>query len=738
MNNHTSLQIYRDVISALEQDELYQALYLLKDLINADSNYDLYEDLDRIFQSYHTLLSYMSQGIPDDQRETFYHQFVRNCYSLSYRALRASQLNKNVSSYCSYLRTVEQEQLSLEVLLKKLEINRQQKIFSSVTADTAQTDKLKQDENLLINNLFDFIRTSGEWSENEAKQMEDLFQEEDFQEDNKLLLISAISLSVLNYLDYRKVLFIIQLYRIGNTKTRVRAFLGLIFSLIFNNGMLHHFPALIKEVMELQKEPHFIHDLTSLQIQLLCLSKTEEAQHKINEEIIPNFMKSRGEMSKNIVDIKKLEEMLDDDSEFDSPFDKSTTNKLRDGISELMNMHEQGVDVYYATFKNLKNFPFFNTVANWFRPFNFNHYDFSNLNSAESQPLRAIILDSDMCDSDKYSLGFMFHNLPTANLQMIKEQMGNVFGSAFSGTPISKTKNDPIDYNVLKRLYLQDCYRFFMLYGDSHEFRNPFKENLLLSDYSLFKTLLSESQEELLKIAYFAYQQKKWLTTVHIFRNMSTTFPLPLEALQMYGFSLLKIKDFNAAIGYFKKVIILSPSSIWTYRQLALCYRSVGNLNEAIESYQKIIQLAPEDTSALLHLGECLFLTGSIDEAMKQFYKVEYLHPDLTSAMRAIAWYSLSSDKPQQAEKYYQKIFQMAPKAEDFFNAGHSAWINGHIPEAIERYQKFLDLGNKHHEPFSFPASDIGLLEHYGIHLRDIHFMTDFLNEKHFSSSETV
>ena len=690
MYNHTNLQIYYDVISALEKDELYQALHLLKDLINTDSNYNLYDDWEKIFQSYHTLLTYMSEGTPDEQRETFHHQFIRNCYSLAYRALRTLQLKEGIFSYDSFLRITEQEQLSIEVLIKKISVKRQQIFFSSVTAnDVAQTKQLKQDQEFLINDLFNYICTSAEWTENDIQQMNNLFLDEVAEEDEKLLLISAISISLFNYLDSKKTLFLIHLYQTGTIRMGIRAFVGLIFSLIFNHSMLHHFPALLKEIDALQNDPNFIHDLTSLQIQLLCLSKTEEAQHKINEEIIPNFMKSRKEISSSMVDIKKLEEMLDDDNEYDSPFDKDTANKLRDGISELMKMHEQGVDVYYGTFKNLKKFPFFNKVANWFRPFNFQHSDFSKLNNPESMSLRAIVQDADMCDSDKYSLGFMFQNLPTSNLQMIKEQLGNVFGSDVVAAPTSKIKNDPIDKNVLKRLYLQDCYRFYMLYRDGTVFKNPFKENLLLSDYPLFSRLLSQSHQELLKIAYFAYQQKEWSITVHLFDNLSATFPLPLEALQMYGFSLLKTKDFNMAIEYFKKVVILSPSSIWTYKQLALCYRSTGNLKEATENYQKIIQLAPEDTSALLHFGECLFLTGNIDEAMKQFYKVEYLHPDLISAMRAIAWYSLSSQKQQQAEKYYLKIFSKNPKAEDYLNGGHSAWINGHTSEAIERYRKF-------------------------------------------------
>ena len=46
-------------------------------------------------------------------------------------------------------------------------------------------------------------------------------------------------------------------------------------------------------------------------------------------------------------------------------------------------------------------------------------------------------------------------------------------------------------------------------------------------------------------------------------------------------------------------------------------------------------------------------------------------------------------------------------------------------------------MTHKDDELFSFPDSDIRLLERYGILLRDIHFMTDFLNEKHFISSET-
>lgn len=44
----------------------------------------------------------------------------------------------------------------------------------------------------------------------------------------------------------------------------------------------------------------------------------------------------------------------------------------------------------------------------------------------------------------------------------------------------------------------------------------------------------------------------------------------------------------------------------------------------------------------------------------------------------------------------------------------------------------FLNLSNKNHKLFSFSTEDIQLLENYGIHLSDIHFMTDFLNEKYF------
>lgn len=724
--------LFREVISALEQDELYQGLHKLKVLIDLNSNFDLNEDWMQINQSYGTLLSYMSQGIADEQREIFHHQFIRNCYSLSFRAIRASQLKNDTSLYYSFLRKAEHENLSIESLIKKLNDNKQQEFFSSVTGDNSQTVKLQNEHESLMNDLFLFVWTSEEWSENEVQLIDSLFREKEFPDEDKLLLISAITLSLFVFLDARKLQFIINLYQSGTVKTRIRTFFGLIFTLVFHQRILHHFPLLMSEILSIQQNPHFVKDLTELQIQLISLSKMEEIQHKINEEIIPNFINSNAVDSQNIVDINKVEEILEDDKEFESPFDKETTNKLRDSVSELIKMQEQGADVYYVSFKNLKHFPFFRTLANWFRPFNFNNAEFLSLNNPESSSLRSMIIDSDMCDSDKYSLGLMFQTLPGANLQMIKEQIGGKQNLNISDTSAAKSKN-PMGENLLKRFFLQDCYRFYMLFEGKNEFKNPFEENMLLTECPLFNKVFSQSKEELLKIGYFAYQQNDLQKCIKVFSHFSSKETLPLEALQMYGHSLQKMKDYEAAITCYIKATILSPSSIWTLRQLAYCYRMIGNLKEAVNNYNRIIVLEPSDTSALLHLGECFFHSGDVESAMKQFYKVEYLHPDSISAMRAIAWYSLSSDNPQQAEKYYQKIFSIGPKRDDFFNAGHTAWVNGQITTAIERYQKYLSGEVKQHELFSFPSSDVELLTHYGIQRSDIHFMTDILNQKYFS-----
>lgn len=717
---------YKKITESLEQDELLQGLQELNDFINSGRDYDLLEDWKVLSRSYHDLLTYMSRGVSDAQRDKFYDQFIRRCYTLAFHTYLLSEMKENNTEYFSFLFRRLQQQLTLSGLKRQFDDNQQKLFFSSVTSEEEQTEKLKIKEESLMEDIFNLIWTSAEWNEEDIASFNALISCEQISAKYRLTFVSALTLSLNSFLDARKVLLLIELYKNGTREFRIRAVFGLTLTLITHHKLLHHFPEITSAVLPLAESEPFIRDLASLQLLYFSLSKTDEVQRKINDEIIPDIIQSTKGMKDKPIDFRKIEEMLDDDSDTDNPFDKNTAENLQKSIQELINMNQQGIDVYFSTFKTLKHFPFFNKAVNWLRPFDASCPSLPDWKKKEDSYLCSAILNADICNSDKYSLFLMLQNLPFANFNLLKEQLNSMLGEN-PAIPHPADNEDIKDETTLKRFYLQDLYRFFMLYRNRKDFDNPFSRNLLLTDYPIFSSLFAKSAEQVLKMARFAYHQQNWPVAVRMFKYLSTVFPLSLESLKMQGLSLLKTGDSPAALECLTKALSLQPDSTWTIRHIAQCHTKVKDFSQAEKYYHKLTQLLPEDYNALLLYGKCLSLNGKTKASMDIFYKIEYLYPDSAAALRAIAWNSMLLNAPAQAEKYYQKIFVMQPKAEDYLNSGHTAWINGDIIAAIYRYRCYQSLSEK--STFTFPEPDVNLLKQYNIKDKEIHMLTDYLND---------
>ena len=109
------------------------------------------------------------------------------------------------------------------------------------------------------------------------------------------------------------------------------------------------------------------------------------------------------------------------------------------------------------------------------------------------------------------------------------------------------------------------------------------------------------------------------------------------------------------------------------------------------------------------------------DEALKYLYKVNYLQPDSEDALRALAWCSLLTKKFDQAERYYAKVIELHPTATDYLNAGHVAWLQGKLKEAISFYkQSQADAPD-----VNFLEKDADLLRASGLNDDDLAMMTD-------------
>jgi tetratricopeptide (TPR) repeat protein len=80
-------------------------------------------------------------------------------------------------------------------------------------------------------------------------------------------------------------------------------------------------------------------------------------------------------------------------------------------------------------------------------------------------------------------------------------------------------------------------------------------------------------------------------------------------------------------------------------------------------------------------------------EALNVYFKLDALEGDNIKVWRAICWCSFVSGNIKQAQYYVNKLLENTePTSQDYLNAGHVAWCQRKMNDAIEYYRTSLDL----------------------------------------------
>jgi len=137
-----------------------------------------------------------------------------------------------------------------------------------------------------------------------------------------------------------------------------------------------------------------------------------------------------------------------------------------------------------------------------------------------------------------------------------------------------------------------------------------------------------------------------------------------------------------------------------------------------------------------LRIGECHIGQGHFAEALKSLFKAYYLQPEDNRVLRAIAWCYLQENDASKAENYYAKLLANTPQPDDYINAGHTAWIDGRIGEAVLRYKTYLAKSHYKGLIDDIFRDDEDLLHAHGIADDDVRLMSDILKTANTASAE--
>ena len=639
------------------------------------------EKLNDLKAEYQLMEEHWIQGSEDPMRADLYQRLLQRLYVLV--ANISIHKHMNGSSYLQAIyKGVRQEgrKWSMSSIKAEMENFVSEVAMLSLEPEHKQKEKSKtiyQQHQLEMNALFNYVLTTHMWTNSVGQGMEDMLLSPTIDTNDQQLLVSAITLSLMNRFDIVKFRTLTNVYvQSLDENVKQRALVG--WALAIDDDWIKVYPEMQDIVNGLLKDEKVVDELTELQMQLIYTTDVQNDATKMRNEIMPDLIANNPVKftKEGLVEVEDdpMEDVLHPDAA------EQRMEKLEGTIRRMMDMQSKGADIYFDGFSKMKRYPFFYDMSNWFVPFYIQHPDIAQyVEKMEGFNLMKMGVEGGgtFCNSDKYSFLIVFqqmmNTLPDSLLQMLKR------GEGALSMMNEMSKEEQAKPAFIRRNYLMDLYRFFMLFPNNKSLYNPYNSHeeeqtdvvFIVSDLFMH-TPMDRHKPAIVKML----KKRKMNKSLAL---LMQSFPEEMRDQNYY----LWMEDYERALE-------IDPENEWALVGHARNRFKAKDYEGALEIYEHLLLKYPEKKNYMLNKAVCQVNMEDYEEAQKVLYQLNYEHPEDMSVAHVLAWSLTCDGKMEQAENLYQQLMaQEAPNPSDFLNYGYSLWLQGRINEAAEQLRKY-------------------------------------------------
>ena len=686
-------QRYQRVCDWICTRQLKSALDELEKLSRFTTKADYYYQLETFSENYKTLLRYAFDGYHDPQQQNI--------------------LNGLSTSMLSMADEIQQALLEPELAVKRSE----KRVLLQEFGDDSQmiaskveemffhreVKKLMDESTLLpirqADQIFKLIWLTGKLTKEHITLIQRINRSEQVEWHEKCLVVSALTLSILNYFDQNKFLLLLEFIETRENQVYQRALTGLILGLIVYDKRLIFFPDLIEKLKKLSDDEAIIPEIELILMQLLMARETDKITREFEEEVLPEMKK----MMPKIEDKLQLNDLTEDEElEGKNPEWKDMIEEvpgLYEKIEKFSKMQMEGGDVFMSTFQMLKRFDFFNTMSNWFVPFHRDHPDIYN-SFSEKEDINSRLLESlekafYICNSDKYSFAINFRTIPDQQRTMIITN----FEAEFAQMKEMASEEQLLDQSLLNNSiyiqYIQDLYRFFKLFPAKLEFDDIFKRRIHVNGLYFYRNCFERAGFSE-KLASFHFDNDHYYNAIDVYETIMERNGPSNEYYEKIGYCYQKTGRFKKAVEYYKKAELFDADRQWILKKLGWCYLKLKDYEQALVYFKDASAQQPDDVTLHVQVGQCYLNLKDYDGALHQYSKLRFFTPDNLKVLRPIAYCQFVLGKPELAVEIYAQILGMSsnPSAYDLMNAANIKLCLGERKEALSLYKQSLSLAS--------------------------------------------
>lgn len=667
---------------------LHDALADMRRVSEQEMNWELTSLIDRTSESYNYMLKYLASGAQDPNRPAIYDDLSTEALMLVDRLTRTAFMRENPSLYYSTARTRALrpgETVAVLVDRYRKELHRLANDIDSL-ADSKRSLALEG----IQRDLFNAVWTTHPLSTPDIEALNGIFNisvANPFPDQLRGHMASAVTLGLLEFYDPRRILLLLRVYMSDcDTSTRMRALAGVLCA--FYRYRSRPVPREVENALAAARDTaDWNADVASMTVEMVRATATDKISDKLNNELIPSLMKIDPDLQRKIrsgdIDLESLSEGLNPEWE-----EKLHDSDLANGLKEIQEIQADGGDVFMGSFSHMKQFGFFNELANWFLPFYDTHSTVADKDLPDGSLGTILQKMPILCDSDKYSMVLAFDTVPAAQREMMlgtmgaqADQMREALSQVDRASDLQKRRN------VINK-YVQNLYRFFKLFRRKNEFFPLFDQVPNLLELTPIGQYFDDDQQ-LGIVAEFMFRHKFWPQAAFVLEKLDRVASPDALRSQRLGYALENAGRVGEAISRYEEAEMLDGDSEWTLRRLASALRRDGQSKRAVGYYRRLGDMLPDDARIALATGYALSEAGDPAAAEPFFHKAAYLMPDSLKPVRALAWIQFLNRRFDNADASYGKLLADSPEAEDFLNAGHVKLAKGDMAAAVGLYRQY-------------------------------------------------
>lgn len=677
--------------------------------------------------TYRYMLDYFSRGLADPGRDEMLASLRADLLEIAQKIDKEISATDSPELYFSTLRMCRLRPASLQMAIDKtVELKAMSDLaLSSGQYPDAVMSQIESEEEKIFNVLWtaDSLRTE------EYSSVASAILNGTLPFTTSSLSIAAVGLSLMRYYSREAFMLLIELAKADDKRISARSLSTLILA-------LSRWTTEASDDVRLKEALQTLPDIEGMSEKIRNAVKatvrtrdTDRVSRKMQRDVIPGLMQFGPDI------IQKLKKTSEESSFSDLEANPEWEELLRDSgledkLRELTEMQSDGADVMMVAFSNLKNFPFFRQVRNWFLPFTVQHPMLRPLQTIDDAGMSSMLeMSGLMCDSDKYSFAFSLTSMPIPQRNMMLSQMRAQTEQLKDQMRDMKALKAGAEYEEEMTRYFRDLYRFHKLFPKRGEFFDPFAAALDFTSIPVVGEVM-ESADDVAPVAEFYFKRGYYSEALPLLQTVAHSSGASPHLWEKIGFCLEKSPNGNQeAIEAYMKAQLFNPDSRWIARRLGICYRREADYRNALE-YLEMASPADGsfDRNLSLLIADIMMEAGQWENALHELYRIDYETPDDPEVIRRMARCAFRSKDLEKAESLIKQLPQISLSEDDYRLMGHIAFLKREMAEAARLYRLTVRPNDDKRLWKSLILSDLDVLISLGASRADLLLLLESLS----------